>query len=127
MMLDSFIAAHRSEIIARCRAKVATRSHSVSIDAETEHGVPVFLDQLRSALRSGAGANPETGHTALAAGDCECAGAGRPRHPRAKRSAAPRRWILMAHYRMPNQRAIRGVAKRDYHSRRLRIQPSSRM
>ncbi len=65
MKLDSFIAAHRAEIIARCRAKVATRSLPVPTDAETEHGVPVFLDQLRSALRSGADANPEIGRSAV--------------------------------------------------------------
>jgi signal transduction histidine kinase len=65
MMLDSFIAAHRTEIVSRCRAKAATRSHSASIDAGTEHGVPVFLDQLRSALRSGTGANPEIGQSAV--------------------------------------------------------------
>jgi signal transduction histidine kinase len=64
-MLDSFIADHRTEIIARCRAKVATRSLSVSIDAETEHGVPVFLDQLRSALRSGERANTEIARSAV--------------------------------------------------------------
>ena len=50
-MLDEFIAVHREEIITRCRAKVATRSAPPPTEAEIDHGVPMFLDQLQNALR----------------------------------------------------------------------------
>ena len=52
-MLHEFVSSHRQEIIARCRAKVATRSIPPPSDAEITHGVPLFLDQLVDALRSG--------------------------------------------------------------------------
>ena len=67
MVLDSFIAANRDELIARCAAKVATRSLPVpvSADGEGEHGVPLFLDQLIDVLRSGLRSNPEIGMSAL--------------------------------------------------------------
>src|SRR6476661_7621435 len=50
-MLHEFIAVYREEIIRRCRAKVATRSVPPTTDAEIDHGVPVFLDQLMDDLR----------------------------------------------------------------------------
>src|SRR5688572_3134419 len=52
-MLQEFIEIHRDEIIKRCRAKVATRSVPPPTEAEINHGVPLFLDQLVAALRSG--------------------------------------------------------------------------
>jgi len=52
-MLHEFIAINREEIIRRCRVKVAARSVSPPTDAEIDHGVPVFLDQLTDALRLG--------------------------------------------------------------------------
>src|SRR6188474_2513557 len=52
-MLYEFIQIHREEIIKRCRAKVATRSVPPPTAAEIDHGVPLFLDQLVAALRSG--------------------------------------------------------------------------
>jgi signal transduction histidine kinase len=52
-MLQEFIEIHRDEIIKRCRAKVATRSVPPPTEAEIDHGVPLFLDQLVTALRSG--------------------------------------------------------------------------
>jgi signal transduction histidine kinase len=52
-VLDEFIAVNRDEIIRRCRTKVATRSLPPPTEAEIDHGVPLFLDQLVSALRSG--------------------------------------------------------------------------
>jgi signal transduction histidine kinase len=52
-MLDSFITTHRDEIISRCRAKVATRSLPPPTEVEINHGVPLFLDQLVTALRDG--------------------------------------------------------------------------
>jgi signal transduction histidine kinase len=55
-MLQEFITLYRDEIIRRCRAKVATRVIPPPTEAEINHGVPLFLDQLVEALRSG-GAN----------------------------------------------------------------------
>ncbi|MDP9323919.1 MAG: sensor histidine kinase, partial [Acidobacteriota bacterium] len=52
-MLYEFIAVHRDEIIERCRTKVATRSVPPPTEAEINHGVPLFLGQLRQALRLG--------------------------------------------------------------------------
>jgi len=52
-MLHELIEIHREDIIARCRAKVATRSVPPPTRAEIDHGVPLFLDQLVAALRSG--------------------------------------------------------------------------
>src|SRR5678815_4822787 len=54
-MLYEFITLHREEIITRCRAKVATRSMPPPSEAEINHGVPLFLDQLVDMLRSGGG------------------------------------------------------------------------
>jgi signal transduction histidine kinase len=64
-MLHEFIAAHRDEIIRRCRAKVATRSVPPPTDAEIDHGVPVFLDQLRNALRFGETTSPDISSSAI--------------------------------------------------------------
>ena len=55
-MLQEFIEINRDEIISRCRAKVVTRSVPPPAEAEINHGVPLFLDQLVDALRIG-GAN----------------------------------------------------------------------
>jgi signal transduction histidine kinase len=52
-MLHEFVAINREEIITRCRAKVAGRAIPPASAAEIEHGVPLFLDQLVKALRSG--------------------------------------------------------------------------
>jgi signal transduction histidine kinase len=64
-MLHEFIAINRDEIIRRCRGKVATRSVPPPTDAEIDHGVPVFLDQLADALRLGLRSIPDIGRTAL--------------------------------------------------------------
>ena len=64
-MLHEFIALNRDEIIRRCRAKVASRSVPPPTPAEIDHGVPVFLDQLRDALRFGVTMKPEIGLSAL--------------------------------------------------------------
>jgi signal transduction histidine kinase len=58
-MLHEFIAMNREEIITRCRAKVATRSVPPPTQAEIDHGVPVFLDQLVGLLRLGLQSSPE--------------------------------------------------------------------
>ena len=64
-MLHEFITVNRNEIIRRCRAKVATRSIPPPTAVEIDHGVPVFLDQLREALRLGQVTSPEIGRTAI--------------------------------------------------------------
>ena len=64
-MLHEFIAANRAEIIRRCRSKVASRSTPPPTNREIDHGVPMFLDQVVTALRLGVSASPEIGRTAL--------------------------------------------------------------
>jgi len=64
-LLHNFIAANREEIIRRCRAKVGTRSQAPPAGSQTDHGVPVFLDQLTRALRFGLITSPEIGNTAV--------------------------------------------------------------
>jgi signal transduction histidine kinase len=64
-VLHEFIAVNRDEIIRRCRAKVFARSVPPPTEAEIDHGVPVFLDQLRDALRLGQITSPEIGKSAI--------------------------------------------------------------
>jgi signal transduction histidine kinase len=64
-MLHEFITENRDEIIKRCRAKVVLRSIPPPTDTEIDHGVPVFLDQLVSALRLGLTSSSEIGRTAV--------------------------------------------------------------
>jgi signal transduction histidine kinase len=64
-MLYEFVAVNREEIIRRCRAKVATRSVPPPTEAEIDHGVPLFLDQLVDALRLGLSSSPEIGRSAV--------------------------------------------------------------
>jgi hypothetical protein len=52
-MLREFIEVNRDELVRRCREKVAARSIPPPTAAEINHGVPLFLDQLVEALRSG--------------------------------------------------------------------------
>ena len=52
-MLQEFVELHRDELIRRCRDKVSRRSLPLPTEAEIAHGVPLFLDQLVAALRSG--------------------------------------------------------------------------
>lgn len=69
-MLHGFIAAHRDEIVRRCRAKVAMRSVPSSIDAtEMDRGVPVFLGQLVDALHFGLTSSPTIGESAIQHGN----------------------------------------------------------
>jgi hypothetical protein len=65
LVLHEFIALNRDEIIRRCRAKVATRSIPSPTEAEIDHGVPVFLDQLQDALHLGELTSPEIGRSAI--------------------------------------------------------------
>ena len=48
--MRAFITAHRAEIVARCRARVATRVAPLPTEQELDHGVPMFLDQLVATL-----------------------------------------------------------------------------
>jgi signal transduction histidine kinase len=50
-MLDAFVIANRDEIIARARARVASRTTPIATDVELANGIPMFLDQLGDALR----------------------------------------------------------------------------
>jgi len=50
MTLGHFISTNRQEIIGRCRNNVAARANPFPIDAESDHGIPLFLDQLMEAL-----------------------------------------------------------------------------
>ena len=50
MMLHAFLTANRTELIARCRAKVALRTPPGVPGVELAHGVSVFLDQLIKTL-----------------------------------------------------------------------------
>jgi len=50
-MLHKFIETHRTDLIARCRTKVADRSSPPATADELQYGVPLILDQLIEALR----------------------------------------------------------------------------
>jgi signal transduction histidine kinase len=65
VMLYEFIAINRDEIINRCRGKVAARSIPPPTDAEIDHGVPLFLEQLVDALRLGQSSSPEIAKSAI--------------------------------------------------------------
>ena len=69
VMLHEFVTANRTEIIALCRAKVATRPAPRATDAELEYGVPLFLDQLADTLRLALNANPAIGQSAAKHGN----------------------------------------------------------
>lgn len=56
-MLHEFITAQRTEIIARCRARISSRPSARATDVELEHGLPLFLDQLTTILRLACGGN----------------------------------------------------------------------
>jgi signal transduction histidine kinase len=59
-LLHEFVTANRAAIIARCRARIASRPVPRPTDRELEYGVPLFLDQLAEALRVALDANPES-------------------------------------------------------------------
>lgn len=64
-MLHEFIALNRDEIIRRCTTKVTARRVPPPTDAETDCGVPIFLDQLVDALRFGLASSPGIGSSAV--------------------------------------------------------------
>jgi signal transduction histidine kinase len=57
-MLHDFLATNRTLLIERCRLMVAARSEPKAARDEWAHGIPVFLDQLISALATSQGAQP---------------------------------------------------------------------
>jgi hypothetical protein len=63
-VLHEFVSGYREEIISRCRAKVATRSAPLPIEAEIDRGVPMFLEQLVVELRAGLSSNANITKTA---------------------------------------------------------------
>jgi hypothetical protein len=50
-MLHEFVTANRTELVARCRNKVARRFSPSEIPLALDHGVPLFLQQLVEILR----------------------------------------------------------------------------
>jgi hypothetical protein len=63
-MLIEFVTIHKQEIISRCKAKAAGRGAPESPKANTDHGVPMFLDELVDELRLRRVPNPEIRKTA---------------------------------------------------------------
>jgi hypothetical protein len=64
-VLHDFISRNLEQIIRRCRAKVATRLVPSPTEAEMDHGVPVFLDQLADALRDQLISSPDIAKSAV--------------------------------------------------------------
>lgn len=50
-MLHEFLTSNRDELIARCKTKVAKRSHFIPAPVATNAGIPLFLTQLADTLR----------------------------------------------------------------------------
>ncbi len=50
-MLHEFVTSNRTELIARCKSKVAKRLSPSEIPLALDHGVPLFLQQLVETLR----------------------------------------------------------------------------
>jgi signal transduction histidine kinase len=67
-MLFEFIKTNRAELIARTRARVATRAAPRPTENELERGVPLFLDQLVETLRLSRSTNDELSRSAGAHG-----------------------------------------------------------
>jgi hypothetical protein len=63
--LYEFINRNRDELIGRCRTKVASRSAPAASEAEIDHGVPMFLEQLCEELRDGPSKNKEISKSAM--------------------------------------------------------------
>ena len=63
--LYDFIGENRDDLIGRCRAKVAKRSTPPPTEAEINHGVPLFLDQLCEELRHGRSQTHEISKSAM--------------------------------------------------------------
>ena len=66
--LYDFIETNRNELIRRCKAKVLERSGPAAVEAETDHGVPLFLEQLCEELRHGPSKTHDIRESAMAHG-----------------------------------------------------------
>jgi hypothetical protein len=73
MTLHAFLTAHRAELIARCRAKVASRTIPGTSKRELDHGITVFLEQLIKTLQAEETPDPTRSRKVSGA-----AGGGRP-------------------------------------------------
>jgi hypothetical protein len=51
-MLHEFLTANRSELLARCAARVDRRHTPKLSDVELQHGMPLFLDQFIETLQA---------------------------------------------------------------------------
>jgi hypothetical protein len=51
MLLHEFLADHRVDLIARCRAKVVKHAHCATAE-QLQNGAPMLLNQLVQTLRS---------------------------------------------------------------------------
>lgn len=51
-MMSTFLANHRTELIERCRAKVAQRPKRAAAPSQLETGIPIFLEQLQRTLEA---------------------------------------------------------------------------
>jgi hypothetical protein len=51
-MLHEFLKTNRAQLIERCRAKAAKRTPAKAGPAESQHGIPQFLDQLIEVFRA---------------------------------------------------------------------------
>ena len=51
-MLYEFLRMNRQDLIERCRTKVASRRAPRPTEAELEHGIPLFLEQLIDMLQA---------------------------------------------------------------------------
>ena len=60
-MLHEFLGKNRDTLIDRCRSKVAIRRAPRAAEQDLHSGIPLFLDQLLSALRQGKGAERAAG------------------------------------------------------------------
>jgi signal transduction histidine kinase len=63
-MLNEFLSANRDAILARAREKVAARLAPRATDDELNTGIPLFLDQLITAMRPSPAVSDAIGHSA---------------------------------------------------------------
>lgn len=59
MQLHEFLSTNRENLVDSCRAKVATRRAPRPTEAELEHGIPLFLEQLIGMLQDHDTASPQ--------------------------------------------------------------------
>ena len=57
-MMHEFLAENRGELIERCRMKVAQRSAPKATEAELDHGITLFLDQIIKTLQAEESSHP---------------------------------------------------------------------